>query len=140
VSRLVVYLAHPVAGQLTGDISPQDAARAIALNLERAQRWLRWLVDNSDHAIACPWMADVLALPEKTHRARGMRDTLEILGRCDAIVLVGGRISSGMQEERDLAQRRGLKIASLIGFGPEPPLSDPVASRWLADQFEKELS
>lgn len=109
---MILYLAAPVSA---------DTQDGIDANLARAERWLRWFVENTQHAICMPWSPYVRALDEKKHRERGMRDDLLMLERCDAIVLVGGRVSSGMNDERGHAHKRGLAIASLIAFGAEPP-------------------
>ena len=41
-------------------------------------------------------------------RERGMRDDIAILERCDVILLVGGRISSGMEAEVRHAAKFGI--------------------------------
>ncbi len=67
-----------------------------------------------------------------------MARQLEIIARCDEVWLVGGRVSSGMAAERDVA-----KIAvDLTRFGEEP---DPMARSWgknlqLAVQLQIERS
>lgn len=123
---LVVYLAHPV--------SAPDAA-GVAANLARARRWLRWFVEHTDFAICAPWIPYVETLDEVDHRARGLRDDLAMLARCDAIVLVGGRVSSGMRGERDWAHRHELDICTLVELGEEPPdaASTPAALALIAE-------
>lgn len=106
----VVYLAHPVSGD-------------VAANIARAMRWLRWLMDNEpDVAFCCPWLPylDVLNEDNAEHRARGLRDDVEIAKRCDGIVLCGGRLSGGMALERDAVIAAGGFVIDLTGFGDEP--------------------
>lgn len=126
--RGVLYLAHPVSA---------PTADGIADNLARARRWLRWFVDHTDHAVCAPWFAYVLELDEAKYRDRGLRDDLLMLDGCDAIVLVGGRLSDGMRLEMDHAHRRGLAVCSLITFGAEPPdaARTPEALRALREEL-----
>jgi hypothetical protein len=105
----VVYVAHPVSGN-------------VAANLERARRWLAWLVEIApEWALAMPWMPYVETLDEDRHRERGLRDDLSMLRRCDGIVLVGGRISAGMAIELEAARNAGLWAVDLTALGSEPP-------------------
>jgi hypothetical protein len=110
----VVYVAHPVGA---------DTATGIAANVARAHRWLAWLLAaEPDVAFCMPWAPYVATLPEDAHnRARGLRDDLAMVGRCDAIVLVGGRLSSGMALERAEARRLGLAVHDWTRLGEEPP-------------------
>ena len=48
---------------------------------------------------------------------------LAALERCDTIVLVGGRVSSGMAIERDHAVKCGLRVYDLTAISVEPPTS-----------------
>ena len=111
MSRVVVYLAHPVGAPTLDGI---DA------NLSRACRWLRALVDATDWSICASWMPYVDALAEDRYRARGLADDLAVLERCDAIVLAGGRVSAGMAIERDHAAACGLRVIDLTACGEEP--------------------
>ena len=107
----VVYLAHPVGAP---DRDGIDA------NLARVRRWLRAIVDATDWSICASWMPYVEALDEDRYRARGLADDLACLERCDAIVLVGGRVSAGMAIERDHAVTCGLRVIDLTACGEEP--------------------
>lgn len=133
----VLYLAHPVSA---------PNAAGIAENLARARRWLRWLVDHTAHAICCPWLPYVEVLPDDSdaNRARGLRDDLAILERCDAIVLCGGRLSSGMSLEKMHALSHGLKVADLLTFGREPPrlvtVRDAIVQRNALQRLATELT
>lgn len=90
----VVYLAHPV-----GHGSDRS------LNIASTKLWLRALVDAVDVAISIPWLPYVETLAEETHRDRGIRDDIAQLKLCNAITLVGGRVSPGMSDERDVMMR-----------------------------------
>jgi hypothetical protein len=137
---LVVYLAHPVAptdGQIESARLRLEAAvddyfaadhadaveMAVSFNLTNARIWLRWLVEHTDWAISMPWMPYVETLSDATssHRHRGLRDDCLMAARCDAIILCGGRISSGMAMERDAVQKAGKAVVSLIDLGALPP-------------------
>jgi len=110
---VVIYMAAPVGAR-----DPET----IDSNLERARRWLRWLVASVPWAVSVPWMPYVETFDETpANRERGLRDDLTMLERCDAIVLCGGRVSAGMAMERDHAHRHGLRIISLVDLGEEPP-------------------
>jgi nucleoside 2-deoxyribosyltransferase len=109
---MIVYLAHPV--------SAPDAA-GVAANIQRSLRWLSWLVHHTQHAISAPWLAYVQALLEETHRARGLTDDLAMLERCDAIVLVGDRVSAGMALESGHARHHRIPVIDLTYDVGEPP-------------------
>jgi hypothetical protein len=105
----VYYMAHPVSGDVPG-------------NVARALRWLRYLVDQHPYwAISAPWIPYVLGLTEETDRARGLRDDVEMVKRCDGIILVGGRLSQGMALELGFARARRLHELNLLHLGAEPP-------------------
>lgn len=119
----VVYLAHPLGGEV-------DA------NAARARRWLRWLMDREpDVAFCCPWLPfvdvgypdekrgpgaiDPDSMPE--YRNRCLRDDIAIARLCGGIVLVGGRVSPGMQQEADAVRESGGFVIDLTMLGDEPP-------------------
>lgn len=109
--RLVAYVAHPVAG---------DVERHLA----QARRWLRWLIDTHPSiAFAIPWLpyVEVSDDTNPAHRIRGVEDDLAMLDRCDQLVLVGGRLSPGMELEVSRARHRGLPVIDYLHLGPLPP-------------------
>ena len=116
--RLVLYMAHPLGGDV-------DA------NLKRALRWLAWLRRTRPEAtIIAPWIAAVMSIgddgtPEE--RAAGLLDDCTVVGRCDVLVLVGGRVSSGMAMERAAAIDHGIDELDLTHLGVEPPTHDGEA-------------
>lgn len=110
----VWYVAHPVVGDVAG-------------NVARARRWLRWLIDQEPlRAFCCPWIPYVEVLPDADaqQRERGLRDDEAMAARCDGIVLVGGRISSGMRREMLATAAAGGRVVDLTGLGAEPPPSE----------------
>lgn len=105
----VYYMAHPVSGDVPG-------------NVARALRWFKHLVDqHPDWAISAPWIPYVLGLSEETDRERGLRDDMEMVRRCDGILLVGGKLSGGMALELQAANIAGLDVVDLLHLGDEPP-------------------
>lgn len=109
--KLVAYLAHPVG-------APDRAG--IDATLANARAWLRFLVDTTDLAVSAPWMPYVEALSEDKYRDRGLEDDLAMLERHDAIVLVGGRVSRGMEMERTHAMDLGLPVVDLSAWRSPP--------------------
>ena len=126
----VVYVAHPVSGDVTG-------------NAARARRWLRWLIERElDVSFCVPWLPYIEVLDEEGNagqRERGLRDVVAIAGRCHGIVLCGGRISAGMKREaREVLQVGnggvGGWVVDLTDLGVEPPdqiSSRPLDLRWI---------
>ncbi len=115
----VVYMAHPVGHE------PERTE-----NLKRARRWFRWLIDtHPDWAVTAPWLLYCETWDETPeHRRRGMSADLALLRRCDGIVLVGGSISPGMEDELDMAQELGMEVFDLTEQAePPPPDSEGVA-------------
>jgi hypothetical protein len=112
------YMAHPYSGDR-------------AANLARALRWLRWLVDHCPRwAIAAPWIAYAQALDDTVpeHRERAMRDCLAWASDEELIILVGGRVSDGMQQELDTAAAEGATVCDLTFLGEEPPTEEEWAA------------
>lgn len=136
----VLYLAHPVAAtpeqieRKRFETDPSYHHRltesCIDDNLESALAWLGWLVKHTDWAISMPWWPYVKALGEDGAdlRERGLRDDCAMAERCDGIILVGGRISSGMQRELDAVRAAGGRVIDLTYLGPTPP--EPHTDTW----------
>lgn len=119
--RLVFYVAHLVSGDVDG-------------NIKRALRWLAYL-RRSDHgrAYIAPWIAGLMCGEDDSdpaQRERALLDCEASAAKCDGIVLVGGRISSGMAREREAVIEARGSVMDLTGMGAEPPgfdLSDAEA-------------
>jgi hypothetical protein len=153
---IVGYMAHPVApteaqiaAKMDGDPVlrlPRDLAITYCVrdNLDSATAWLRWLVENTNWAISAPWIPYVQALNDATssHRERGLRDDCAMAARCDGIILVGGRLSSGMEREWNAVKDRDGWVLDLLHLGPTPPTSQPETwSSWteyLVEQYRRE--
>lgn len=126
----VWYVAHPLSG---------DVPR----NYARAHRWLRWLMAmEPGEAFALAWapMCKLVLdgnevadgrLSGQSYEDRCLRDDVEMVRSIGRVVLVGGRVSNGMAQERDAARAVGGIISDLTGLGDEPPedlvISDPLA-------------
>jgi hypothetical protein len=95
------YVAHPVG---------MDHGKRL-LNVANAKKWIAKLVEAvPDIGFVAPWLPYVEVLDEGKYRARGIRDDLEALRRCDGIVAVGGQgMSSGMKAEWSKASEWALR-------------------------------
>ena len=118
---MLIYLAHPVSAPTL------DGIRA---NLARAKRWLVYLRSAyPDDVVAAPWIPWVETEIERgggetpEARAKGLMDCEAVAARFDKIVLVGGRLTSGMARERNvvLAETCGEGVIDLLHLGDEPP-------------------
>jgi hypothetical protein len=103
--RNVRYLAHPVRGATREEV---------VANLDNVKAWLRWLfVHDPETVYIAPWVAEVEAFmatgqdADQSIMAKALRDDRVVVAMCDGLLLVGGRISSGMQEEMDAALAGG---------------------------------
>lgn len=108
----LLYMAHPIAGD-------------VPANMARAKRWLRWLGAHVDNAVMiAPYLHDLELEVTRDHvpaeRELGLRRCVAAVAICDGIVLVGGRISPGMQ--REMASAR--TVYDLTELGPVPPDDD----------------
>ncbi len=102
----LIYMAHPFGGD------PR--------NLDRAKRWLAWLVaEFPRNAYICHWVLECEFLDDSDPAVRGaaLERDCEIVSRCDAVLLVGGTISAGMKQEADRARA----VLNLSMIGTEPP-------------------
>lgn len=114
--RNVIYMAHPVAPTkeeielvCQGAGKPElwtesvCAKAAMSANIDRALRWLRWLRRSfPETTFIAPWIAAIQSGEDDAdpaQREAGLVDCCAVVARCDGIVLVGGRISSGMRME-----------------------------------------
>lgn len=107
----LLYLASPVSGDVPN-------------NLRRALRWLAYLTATRTEHIIAPWIAGLMAGEDDNdpaQRERGLQTCVEAARRCDGIILVGGRISSGMRREMDAVREAGGRVIDLTHMGAEPP-------------------
>lgn len=124
MTRPVLYMAHPVGGDVDG-------------NIKRALRWLAWLrAKFPDVTSSAPWIAGVLSVGgdgTEAQREAGLVDDCETVSRMDGIVLVGGRVSSGMARERYEAIGWDLEVVDLTYLGEEPPRDAYAFDSWSRD-------
>lgn len=157
MTRRVLYMAHPVAptadelaaiptetveiarGEYDKDLrwpikEEVRVAASVRANIDSALRWLVWLRSSfPETTFIAPWIVGVQAVggdgtPED--RERGLVDCCAVVERCDGIVLVGGRISSGIRREMehgvasavaaiDKDARGQFEAYDLAGYQPE---------------------
>lgn len=117
-----IYLAHPV-GAPTHD--------GIAANLESARRWLKLLIDGCPDVAWCvSWLPYLDVIDDSgANRERGLRDDCEMVRRCDAIALVGVRVSVGMRTEADAAAANGRPAIDVTGMDPSDAIR--VINLWV---------
>ena len=109
----VLYLAHPVA------------LPDVGTNVKRALDWLKFLrASEPEPVIIAPYLAALAAGEDDNdpaQRERGLRDCEAVVARCDGVILCGGRISSGMQRELDVAIANDLDVDDLCMMGSIAP-------------------
>jgi hypothetical protein len=111
---LLYYLAHPVA--------PKDSSESVRQNLRFAESYLGALFHYRVPVIA-PWISIVEAAVSDQDKDSGDRDfglriDIDVVERCDGLVMVGPRVSSGMNLERHAARAAGLPIWDMTGRSP----------------------
>ena len=116
---MVIFLAHPVGA---------PTREGHLANLARAKRWVRWSIDNyPDVAVVANWLyyCEVLDDSNPAHRQRGIAHGIQVLKLCQELWLVGGRVSSGMHAERNVAWGASILVRDLTSLGDEPPAEAP---------------
>lgn len=106
-----VYMAHPVGGDVEG-------------NLERARAWYKFLIEcNPDMAFSAQWMVEVTLWDDANpaQREAGLLRCMNDVERCDALILVGRKVSTGMARERDHAKAFKLQVIDWTGPDREWP-------------------
>lgn len=122
----LVYMTHPVApyNLYTLDYPQVKETHTTLQNLASAKRWLRALQDaNPNVVVIAPWVTacEIYDDANPEERAEGLLRACYVVGRCDAIVLVGGRLGNGMMVERDHAIVSGVSVYDLTHMGADPP-------------------
>lgn len=119
-TRRVYYMAHPVGGDVDG-------------NIKRALRWIAWLRRSfPGDTFVAPWIEAILSGQDDNdpeQREAGLVDCEAVVPRCDGIVCVGGQVTIGMAREGRCSARHGRLVFDLTGFGPEPP-RERLGARW----------
>lgn len=109
----VWFMAHPVRA---------CERYTLPENLARARRWLAALrAEVPGDVFVAPWIDELEENPEHDtdpdKRDRGIAQNIAMIhGVCDGVVLVGGKITPGMQREADAAQN----VWDRTALGEEP--------------------
>lgn len=95
----VIYLAHPVRGDVEG-------------NIKAAKQIMRAWGNTPDMVLIAPWLTDCELFDDSdpTDRANGLERCKLVLERCDALWLTGRKVSEGMRIERDHAVKNGIPV------------------------------
>jgi hypothetical protein len=128
------YAGRMTVGFLTHPLGERDAdwGSARGNNLANAMLWFRFLKDATRWAICFPAMAYIAAVDDIWHRPSMITDAVEIMERCDVLIVVGDHISPHMRIE--IAHARGMTkpipVIDLIDLGSSPPFmkTDETAS------------
>lgn len=101
----VAYIAHPVSGDVKGNI-----AKIIAIVREIN-------LTEPDVIPFVPYLADLYALDDNNpaERQRGIKNDIALLKRgfIDELRLYGNRISNGMRAEIDLAEEMDIPVLGM---------------------------
>ncbi len=113
--RKVVYLAHPISGDISG-------------NLKRLVSWYRWAVMTRHVNPIAPYHLCCLALNDQSPNERelGIELDEQILrsGIIEEVWLVGSMISRGMSNESRIAMSMGIEVRDFTGTRLPPPDDD----------------
>ena len=101
----IAYIAHPVSGDVKGNIEKIIAiVRAININEPNVVPFV-------------PYLADLYALDDNIpeERARGIQNDIHLLksGFINEVRLYGDRISNGMQAEIELAEEMNIPVVAM---------------------------
>lgn len=108
----IVYVGHPVSGDVTR-------------NLHQVRLWLHFLLRRwPGVAWIAPWVLDAELLDDSNDEDReaGLRRDEAVITVCDAFIMLGGRVSSGMARERVAAERTFASVADATALGRTPPV------------------
>lgn len=135
MTRPLVYLAHPVGA---------STPAGVTANVDSGLRWLRWLRHlEVTTVIIAPWIASILAGDEDhdpAQRERGLVDGETTCGRCNGIVLVGGRVTDGMRREVAATLAGGGWVSDLTALGADPPYVLPAMDAGLGHGLVRGLN
>lgn len=96
----VVYIAHPIGGDVEG-------------NLAKIRSIVRWVnLKEKDTIPFVPYYSDVASLDDEnpTERAKGFKNNLHLIQYCDELRLYGNKISKGMIVEIERAKELQIPI------------------------------
>ena len=110
----VIYMAHHLGA---------PTREGMLENLARAKRWYVWIMKTFDVAIVADWIISCELFDDAVPAARalGLSMNSALVARCDEVWLVGGRISSGMEFEKECGDELEMRIMDLTFLGVEPP-------------------
>jgi hypothetical protein len=114
VARKIFWMAHPLSG--CEKYTQFD-------NLALARWWLKYLLLNFPKIdFAADWIlwAEALDDTNTLHRKRGLAFDTAMIRRLDGIVLVGHKISRGMQIELKAARAAGKIVVDLTPYAGRP--------------------
>ncbi len=113
--------------------SRDDPGEIVEFNLRRAMRWWQWFHLGIREAVwLMPWYVNVFANGEGDPHliALGLRDDCAVVARCNALMLCGSRVSSGMAKEATAAVDAGVPVFQVVGADDEPNLLGPSTVYW----------
>lgn len=116
----MLYLSHPLSGS-----TDEERQR----NRENATRWAAFIAWRCQVAICADWIILSSIWSETQGRELGLKLDCEQVRRCDAVIVVGGRISSGMRIEIVAAKFSNKPICDLSKLGYEAPSFDGATTR-----------
>lgn len=111
----VAYVSHPFGG--------------LRENLEATEWWLRWMLRLAPEvAWIAPWLTDCKVLDDANdeHHDAGLTRDAAIVRRCDAVVLLGEKVSRGMAAEAAVANRVYDLTGALYVDDDEMASDDPI--------------
>jgi hypothetical protein len=106
-----VYMSHPVSA---------PTREGVLQNLENAKDWVVRLVKDLGVAVTADWIT-LASRWDETVREFALSIDRAQVERCDAVVMVGGRISEGMQIEANHARLFGIPVHDWTYLGYAPP-------------------
>lgn len=102
----IVYIAHPVGGDVDG-------------NIKKILAIVRTINLTEPHVVPLvPYLADIMAMDDNNpiERERGIKNDIAVInsGMVTELRLYGNRLSAGMAEEKKAAERLGIPVISYI--------------------------
>jgi hypothetical protein len=116
----LIYLAHPLSAK-RHDGSVDHLG--ILKNIEQARRWFKWACDHyPDYAFNATWImnCEVYNDANSEERRQGMERNNAHIQRCDALWLLGPKVSEGMLEEAAFAWQKCIPVYDLTSEGLDP--------------------
>lgn len=110
----VIYIAHPL-----GHGEDREA------NRDNAAKWVAWAALYQDVAPVADWII-LSGQFDESHRDLGLACDVALVKRCDALWLVGGRISPGMHIEATVAFEADIPVYDLTHFGFQVPGEEKI--------------